>query len=348
MSDLDDIKQVRDVAESVFADAWDSTSVGFDARLWRTCEELGLARLTLPEAAGGSGASFAQAAAVLQAAGRFAARIPLVETDLVGGWLLHTVGLPVPAGPLSATSAVDLELTGREGDLATGTLRRVPWGRTVAAVAVVAGDKVLLVDPANADVDEGANLAEEPRDDLRLTGTAVRVADLPPTAAEELRLRAALGRSQLMAGAMHQALAMSVRYATERVQFGRPLAKLQTIQQMLALAAAEVTAAGTAAQAAAAEVDAVGFDGAALAIAAAKSRCGEAAGVVVRTAHQVHGALGFTREHDLRLVTTRLSAWRDEDGSEAHWNDVLGGRALTAGPSGLWPMLSARAAEPLR
>jgi len=340
MSDFDDIEQVRDLAESVFAGSWDSTGVGFDAGLWHTCEELGLARLTLPEAAGGSEASFAQAAAVMRAAGRFAARIPLVETDLVGGWLLHALGLPVPAGPLSAIFAADLEVTGRGAGLATGTLRRVPWGRAVAAVAVVAGDKVLLVDPANTELDEGANLAEEPRDDLRLSGTAVHVADLRPSTAEELLLRAALGRSQLMAGAAHQALAMSVRYAAERVQFGRPLAKQQTIQQMLALAAAEVTAAGTAAQAAAAEVDAVGFDGAALAIAAAKSRCGEAAGVVVRTAHQVHGALGFAREHDLRLVTTRLSAWRDEDGSEAHWNDVLGGRALTVGPSGLWPMLS--------
>ena len=63
MSDFEDIEQVRDLAESVFASSWDSSSVGFDAGLWRTCDELGLARLTLPEAAGGSGASFAQAAA---------------------------------------------------------------------------------------------------------------------------------------------------------------------------------------------------------------------------------------------------------------------------------------------
>jgi hypothetical protein len=39
------------------------------------------------------------------------------------------------------------------------------------------------------------------------------------------------------------------------------------------------------------------------AIAAAKARTGEAAGTVARVTHQVHGAIGFTREHDLRLVT---------------------------------------------
>jgi acyl-CoA dehydrogenase len=53
----------------------------------------------------------------------------------------------------------------------------------------------------------------------------------------------------------------------------------------------------------------------------------------------VHGAIGFTREHDLRLVTTRLWAWRDEDGSEAEWNDVVAATALEAGADGLWPLI---------
>jgi acyl-CoA dehydrogenase len=60
---------------------------------------------------------------------------------------------------------------------------------------------------------------------------------------------------------------------------------------------------------------------------------------VARTAHQVHGALGFTREHDLRRWTTRLWAWRDEDGSDAQWQAELGRRVLAAGPDALWPMV---------
>ncbi|MFB9385262.1 acyl-CoA dehydrogenase family protein [Pseudonocardia petroleophila] len=75
-------------------------------------------------------------------------------------------------------------------------------------------------------------------------------------------------------------------------------------------------------------------------MAAAKARTGEAAGEVARIAHQVHGAIGFTREHDLRLLTTRLWAWRDEDGSDARWQAELGATVLAAGPDALWPLVT--------
>jgi acyl-CoA dehydrogenase len=124
------------------------------------------------------------------------------------------------------------------------------------------------------------------------------------------------------------------------VQFGRPIGKLQAVQQQLALAAAEVAAAGAATEAAARAADTDGVLGARFAIAAAKARASQAAGEVARITHQVHGAIGFTREHHLRLVTTRLWAWRDEDGSEAEWNEVVGAMALEAGADGLWPLIT--------
>jgi acyl-CoA dehydrogenase len=132
-----------------------------------------------------------------------------------------------------------------------------------------------------------------------------------------------------------------VQYAGERVQFGRPIARFQAVQQQLALAAAEVAAAGAAADAAAATAAREGLDSAAtaFAVAAAKARTGEAATEVARIAHQVHGAIGFTREHDLRRWTTRLWAWRDEDGSDARWQRELGERVLGEGPEALWPLV---------
>jgi acyl-CoA dehydrogenase len=110
----------------------------------------------------------------------------------------------------------------------------------------------------------------------------------------------------------------------------------------LALAAAVVAAASAAAEAAARAADAEGVLTAELPIAMAKARTSEAAGAVARVAHQVHGAIGFTREHDLRLATTRLWAWRDEDGSEALWHEVVGAAALAAGADGLWPLITGR------
>ena len=323
MSDVDEL------VEEIFADAWDPDHDGFDATLWATCEQTGLARLTLPEEAGGSGGTLLDAASALTAAGRHAARVPLAETDLCAAWLLHAAGLDVPEGPLAAVVTPEAPAAGT-------TLRRVPWGRALTRVAVLGGDGVALVAPGA--VREGVNLAEEPRDDVTVEAVAA-TGTAPAGAGDELALRAALGRSLLLAGAAAGALAMSVRYATERIQFGRPLAKLQAIQQALALAGAEVAAASAASQAAAAAAARHGVPDAWLAIAAAKARAGEAAGEVARTAHQVHGAMGFTREHDLRLLTTRLWAWRDEDGAEAHWQDRLGDAALAAGPDGLWPLL---------
>jgi acyl-CoA dehydrogenase len=337
--------ELLELAESVFADADDPAEAGFDARLWATLEETGLARLTLAEEAGGSGGTLADAAALLGAAGAFAARVPLVETDLLAGWLLDAVGLPVPEGPLTAVAA-DLQVR-RADDGATiaGTVTRVPWARAVAGIAVLAGEHVVLLQPAALTVTEGRNLADEPRDDVEIADvpvSAAAVAPAPAGAARELRLRAALGRSLLIAGAARGALAASVRYAGERVQFGRPIGRFQAVQQELALAAAEVAAAGAAAEAAAATAQRDGFaaDSSWVAIAAAKARTSEAAGVVARIAHQVHGAIGFTREHALRLLTTRLWAWRDEDGGEARWQAELGERVLAAGPDGLWPLVT--------
>jgi acyl-CoA dehydrogenase len=334
--------ELAELAGSIFGAAAAAGGTGFDAQLWKTLEGSGLARVTLPEEAGGSGGTFTDSAAVLVAAGRHAARVPLVETDLLAGWLLRAAGIDVPPGPLAAVVS-DLQVS---GDTAHGTLRRVPWSRSVGGIAVLAGSQVVLLAPEGLDITDGANVAEEPRDTVVVDGPAV-VAPAPEGAAQEYRLRAALGRAQLLAGAASGALAASVRYAGERIQFGRPIGKLQAVQQQLAIAAAEVAAASAAASAAAAAASATGSGadlmGAAstrFAVAAAKARAGEAAGVVARTAHQVHGAIGFTREHDLRLVTTRLWAWRDEDGSDAQWNAEVGALALAAGPEGLWPLVT--------
>jgi acyl-CoA dehydrogenase len=329
--------ELQELAESVFGDVA-SAGTGFDARLWRTLEDTGLARLTLPAEAGGSEGAFQDAAVVLAAAGAHAARVPLVETDLLAGWLLYAAGVPLPDGPLTAVAGA-LEV---DGTTVRGELRRVPWARAAAAVAVLAGTHVVLLGPDAITLTEGANLAEEPRDTVTVDGPAAAIVPAPDGAAAELRLRAALGRAQLLAGAARGALAATVRHAGERVQFGRPIGRFQAVQQQLALAAGEVAAASAAAAAAAGAADADGFAAPStrVAVAAAKSRTGEAAGAVARIAHQVHGAIGFTREHDLRLWTTRLWAWREEDGSDAEWNRDLGATALAAGPAGLWPLIT--------
>ena len=74
--------------------------------------------------------------------------------------------------------------------------------------------------------------------------------------------------------------------------------------------------------------------------AAAKARCGEAAGRVATICHQVHGAIGYTREHHLHRATRRLWRGRDAFGGERYWQEKLGAAALTARGEGLWPLLT--------
>lgn len=342
---------LAELAESIFADTWDPDATGLDTAAWKACAESGLTTLTAPD----TGGTLDDAAVLLEEAGAWAARVPLAETDLLAGWLARTAGLEPPDGPLAAVatdehtavpagSSPGGSLTTTDGAV-SGTLTRVPWGRSLAAVVVLDAGRVLVLDASTATVTEGANLAEEPRDTLVFGGsTPLASADAPAGAVEELVLRAALARSLLLAGAARGALARAIGYAGERQQFGRAIGKFQAVQQTLAEAGAEVAAAAAASAAAARTAHTSGFADPAttFAVAAAKARCGEAATAVARIAHQVHGAIGFTREHDLRLVTTRLWAWRDEDGNESHWNDRVGALALDAGAEGLWPLVAGR------
>jgi acyl-CoA dehydrogenase len=318
---------------------WLAAETGaWSAPFWTALEAAGLTRALLPEAAGGAGLDPVQALTLIRAAGRHAAPVPLAET-MMAGWLLAGAGIAVPDGPLTILTE-RLSLT-RDGRL-TGTARRVPWGRhAVAAAALVETEDGLmaaLVPAAGWSVTPGANLALEPRDDLTLD-TAVSAAPAAPGIdhAALRRLGAAM-RCLAIAGALETVLAMTVKYAEERVQFGRPIGKFQAIQHNLAILAGQAVAAGAAADIAAAAVACV----LAIApIAAAKARAGEAASIAAGIAHQTHGAIGFTQEHALHFFTKRLWSWRDEFGNEAEWSVALGRLAASVGADRLWPEIIA-------
>src|SRR5207247_4970660 len=104
--------------------------------------------------------------------------------------------------------------------------------------------------------------------------------------------------------------------------------------------AAAMTAAGSAADAPA---HAYTFDDAVfLEVASAKIRAAEAAQEGAAIAHQIHGAIGFTREHILHRFTLRLLAWRDDFGNESHWAAALGNRVAARGAEELWPLVASR------
>jgi len=204
------------------------------------------------------------------------------------------------------------------------------------AETIVAG---WLLARGAAAVTADRNLALEPRDTLVFDGAPVEAAAPARLAADAVALYGAMVRSAQMAGALESLLEQSVRYATERKQFGRPIGNFQAIQHNLALLAGHVAAAGIAAEQAFVAAD---RGEPRLPVAAAKVRAGEAAGLGAGIAHQVHGAIGFTYEHSLHFATRRLWSWRAEFGSESQWAQALGRTVAARGAERLWPDLTAR------
>jgi acyl-CoA dehydrogenase len=317
-------------------------------KLWRALEEGGLTLPLVPESAGGVGGTWSDAHVVVRAAGKHNAPVPLAET-IVAGWLLAQAGLEVPLGPLTLAPV-------REGERLTlaraggawrlsGTVSGVPWGaaaRHIVAVAEGEGAPMIaLVRQGAGRVTADRNLALEPRDALTFDGAPV-VATTPTgdrLSPDTPLVHGAMVRAAQMAGAVESLLEQSVRYATERKQFGRPIGSFQAIQHKLAIVAGHVAAAGIAAENAfrAADRGHPAFE-----VAVAKVRAGEAAGVSAGLAHQAHGAIGFTYEHSLHFSTRRLWSWRAEFGSESRWAMRLGRDVAAHGADRLWTDLTAR------
>ncbi|OAN36186.1 acyl-CoA dehydrogenase family protein [Mycolicibacterium iranicum] len=307
---------------------------GRDADVWRRLDELGLVRLTGAEDSGGSGAGWMEAAELLAAAVRHGVRIPLAEHDLLACWLLDSVGVTCDAA-VRTVCVLD------ERGVATA----VPWAsrveRTVVvwpqgggyAVADVAGD-ALAITP-------GSNMIGEPRDSVSADLAALDGSAMHSELLAQLRLRSALVRSIQVCAALDRALELSIEHTTSRHQFGRPLAKFQAVQHQIADIAAEAALARSATESALSVATASDWRSPSLEflVAAARSCAGHAATVVVRNAHQVHGAIGTTSEHRLHEYTRAALAWRSEYGSVRYWDEILTGEAVRSSASGLWSLI---------
>jgi acyl-CoA dehydrogenase len=252
-----------------------------------------------------------------------------LESAAFGEWLLREAGLRADGRIVAVARAADVRL---DRERLSGCARRVPWARRAGCLAVVLGDgRVCAVSRSDASVNEGANLAGEERDDVELSGAPVELgARVDPDA---VLLRGALVRAAMMASALERISALAIGYASERVQFARPIASFQAVQAHLVLIAQQASLVGVAADAA------LGRQGQ-FEIAAAKLLANRAALLAGRGAHQVHGARGVTLEHPLPGYTRRLWAWRSEYGDERFWSERLGASAAGDGADQLYPTIA--------
>jgi hypothetical protein len=123
-----------------------------------------------------------------------------------------------------------------------------------------------------------------------------------------------VGLAAEVAAALDAGLTLTVKHLTDRVQFGRPLASLQSLQHRLA----ELYVTGQEVRWLARH--AASADAPAELSALAAGRAADAARQASPELHQLAGAIGFTLEFDLHLWTLRLESLRLElGGADAHF-----------------------------
>ena len=312
----------HELAEALFADgcppatvrALMATPTGHDRATWRRwARETGLPGLAVPTDHGGSGLPPAVLGPVFEAAG----------AALVCAPLLSTVGMAVPlllalddaeaanrwlpricTGELTATVALPAAVTVSADGLLTGDLGPVVDGATADLVLV-------LVDGAVFAVDHVAALHRTPlmsldltRRQAAVTASGVPATRLTGTPGDFLDVARTLLAAELV-GVAQRSLDMTVGYARNRVQFGRPIGSFQAVKQR---AAEMLTRVELARSAAAHAAECLGTPEQALSAALAKAYCAEAAREVTADAIQLHGGIGFTWEHDAHLYFKRAIA----------------------------------------
>ena len=351
---------VTETATRIFTDLADPQSINrakttdWKGAVWDRLAEAGLPLAWVSEDLGGAGATVADGFEVARIAGQFASPVPIVET-LLAGWLLTQAGIASPLGRMvvAPCRTRDRLMINAQGKL-SGRARAVPFARDASHVAVLAHDArgpcVALIETSAVLIGEGRSLAGDAVGDVTFDAVTPRALKPAPPALDQTKLMmmGAVARAVETAGALQVILQMSTQYAQERVAFGKPIGKFQAVQHNLARLAGEasaaLTAAGSAAEAfAAVDGDPARFDeGLYLEAASARIRCAEAATEGTAIAHQVFGAIGFTKEHILHRYTMRLLSWRDDFGNESQWALDLGNLIAAKGADELWPLMASR------
>lgn len=345
----DEIDALRELATELFADhcttsRLDAAQGGWDPKLWDALCGSGLHAIGVREELGGAGGTALHAGELLLAAGAAAAPVPLAESLFVGGWLRDRAGIPVDDRPVAvvapAPSHAPVVRTHDDSSVhVQGSVGDVAFASVCDTLLVVAEDPArLLVVPAHScEVTPSTNLAGEPRDtvvlDVRLAADAVHPLD-PAVTAEDVRQRHHLARALQTAGALRRVADLTVAYASEREQFGRPIARFQAVGHALARLVGEAGACEAISRRALRAADDPRL------VLAARVRAAMAAGRGAALAHQVHGAIGLTSEYVLQHLTRRLWSWRDDEASQREVGRALGSQVLS-GDDDLWTYLTA-------
>jgi alkylation response protein AidB-like acyl-CoA dehydrogenase len=318
--------------------------------------ELGWAGLALPEEWGGQGLGIVELAVLFEEMGYALAPSPLLS-NTVAALAIAAGGsdeqrqryLPqLASGELRATPAlVDAGVPAEPGTFAMGA-------EADGDGVVLNGEKTLVMDAASADlflvatadgrrhlVEKGADgVTISPEESIDLTrrlssirfeGVRVAPENTLPAGPEDyfppVFLRACVALAAESTGVAQRALEMSVAYAKDRQQFGRPIGAYQAVSHRCAQMLLETENSRSAVYGAAWAADAEP-ESLPLAASMAKAYASDAGWRVPDAAIQVHGGIGFTWEHDLHFFLKRGRANAASFGDAKWHREQVAGKVL--------------------
>jgi alkylation response protein AidB-like acyl-CoA dehydrogenase len=266
-----------------------------DRDLWADLGSMGVFSLRVPEADGGVGLGWAEAAIVFEELGRAAVPGPLLATHLAAGIVDGAATGEAVVGVLDAAAVPPVAL-------------EHPGG--LDAVLVVGDDGVALAEPP-----AGARPVDRPLDPLTPVAALEALPEGAPLGGADLAVRtrrtAALLAAAQQVGLGQAAVDLGAAYARERTQFGRPIGSFQAVKHLLADAHVDIDVARAAVHAAAVELDEAGGDlgvpARTCGIDAARVVASRAAARATAACVQVHGGMGYTWEVDAHLLLKRVA-----------------------------------------
>jgi alkylation response protein AidB-like acyl-CoA dehydrogenase len=284
--------------------AWGTGDAAPGRKVWARLADLGVTALAVPEKFGGIEARPVDLVVALEQLGRWCVPGPVTESVAVAPVLMAD--------------------DDRAGQLASGELIvtvALPPGMPRAVDAEIAGLTLLAVDGAVGDATPGqSHTSVDPSRKLYDVDASGEPRAANVALAYEM---GALATAAQLVGAGQAVLSAAVDYAKQRTQFGRPIGSYQAIKHKLADVHIAVELARPLVYGAALSLASDSPD-IARDVSAAKVAASEAATLAARNALQVHGAIGFTEEHDLSLWLLRIQALRSAWGDPAaHRRRVL-------------------------
>jgi len=329
-----------DTGPGASADAVADAPAGYDAGVWSAMAEQGWLAIEVPADEGGLGLGMVELAVLCEEIGRRLVAAPFLPSVVALGALCSpeargdagtkewrealSEGAAVGCVVLAPAEGISVVPTGVGGDVRlSGRSTPTAYAPSADVAVVAAGGGVYAVDLRTQGRPVPVPAMDRTRElgVLEFDGTPGR--SLGGTAAAELLVdRAATLAGAEMLGAADRVLTMTVEYAKDRVQFGKPIGSFQAVKHMLADALVDVEGMRSTVYYAAWCAAADDRDRS-LSASMAKAWCSDASRRVMGTGLQVHGGIGFTWEHDMHLYVKRAQLDQVSFGDAAFHRDRI-------------------------